>query len=234
MQRWLQTLFNSSIGKKVSMAITGLLLVGFLVAHLIGNLLLYKGDGGAAFDAYAQKLHDLGPLLLVAEFGLVALFGGHIAMGLRTWMENRKARPGRYAVDAAHGGKSFASATMIWSGLTVFVFLVVHLINFRFDGRFKEGLAERKALADPVTEELTGAAGFVGESIASPLIGVLYLVGVVALTLHLSHAISSAFQTLGGNHPRWTPLLRKGALGLTALLGLGFLSIPLYFLASGS
>ena len=234
MQRWLKTLLTSSIGKKVSMALTGLLLVGFLIAHLAGNLLLLKGDGGAAFDAYAQKLHDLGPVLLIAELGLVALFGGHIALGLRTWTENRKARRGRYAVDASHGGKTFASATMIWSGLAVLAFLIVHLINFRFDERFKEGLAEREALGGGATDRLTGAAGFVADSMAGPVLGVVYVVGVAALTLHLSHAISSALQTLGGNHPRWTPILRHGALGLTGLLGLGFITLPLYFLVTGS
>ncbi|MHC4262291.1 MAG: succinate dehydrogenase cytochrome b subunit [Planctomycetota bacterium] len=234
MTRWLQILFNSSIGKKVSMAITGLLLVGFLVAHLAGNLLLYKGDGGAAFDTYAQKLHDLGPLLLVAELGLVGLFGGHVAMGLRTWMENRKARPGRYAVDPGHGGKTFASATMPISGMVILAFLLIHLINFRFDGRFKEGLAERAAGDGSASEGMTGAAGFVAESIATPALAVVYMLGVSALTLHLSHAIASAIQTLGGNHPRWTPILRRVALGLSLVLGLGFFSFPLVALMTWS
>lgn len=226
MLRWLQTILNSSIGKKISMALTGLLLVGFLIAHLAGNLLLYKGDGGAAFDAYAQQLHDLGPLLLVAEFGLVALFGAHIAMGVRTYLENRKARPSRYAVGAAHGGKTLASATMPLTGLVIFVFLVVHLVNFRFDERFKEGLEDRAARDGAATADLSGAAGFVAESLAAPALALFYVVGVAALSLHLSHAIQSALQTLGGNHPRWTPVLRHAALGLTVILGLGFVSIP--------
>jgi succinate dehydrogenase / fumarate reductase cytochrome b subunit len=227
MSRWFQTLLTSSIGTKVSMALTGLLLVGFLIAHLAGNLLLLRDDGGAAFDAYAQKLHDLGPLLLVAEVGLVALFGAHIALGVRTALENRRARTSRYAVDASHGGKSFASATMPISGAVVFVFLVIHLINFRFDDRFKQGLAERLSPADAGSGGLVGAAGFVADSLAAPLLAVVYMVGVAALTLHLSHAIQSALQTLGANHPRWTPLLRRGGLALSLVLGLGFLSIPL-------
>lgn len=211
MVTWLPRFLRSSVGKKASMAITGLLLVGFLVGHLGGNLLLYKPDGGQAFDAYAHKLHSLGPLLYAAEIGLIALFGVHIAFALWTTIENRRARRSRYAVPTDHGERTLASSSMPITGLIVLLFLIVHLWHFRLDGRFQD---------DP--------SGVVRATLASPFAAVIYIVGVVALTLHLTHAIASALQTLGLNHPRWNPLLRRGGVALGIALGLGFLSIPIY------
>jgi succinate dehydrogenase / fumarate reductase cytochrome b subunit len=218
---WIGRYLNSSIGKKTNMAISGLLLVGFLVVHLTGNLLLTAGDEGAKFDGYAQKLHDLGPLLYVAELGLLALFGVHIAFGLRATWENRKARPGKYAVQASHGQKTFASSSMAITGLVVLVFTVLHLLDFRFDSDFKGLFGENRGV---------GAADYVLAELAEPLHAAIYLVGVLGLTIHLSHAIQSAFQTLGLRHPKLFGPLRVAALGLTIVLGLGFAALPIYAL----
>ncbi|QDU67547.1 succinate dehydrogenase cytochrome b subunit [Engelhardtia mirabilis] len=213
MVTWLQTFVRSSVGKKACMAISGLLLVGFLVAHLAGNLTLFLPDDGAAFDAYAQKLHDLGPLLYVAEVGLLALFVVHIAFAAWTTIGNRKARTSRYAVQPDHGERTVASSTMPITGLIVLLFLIVHLIHFRLDERFEQGPFD-----------------LVEGTLAGPIAALIYIVGVLALTLHLTHAIGSALQTLGVNHPRWSPLLRRAGVGLALILGLGFLSIPIYAL----
>ncbi len=210
---WLAQFFRSSIGKKYLMAITGLLLVGFLVVHLAGNFLLYVGDG-AKFTAYARGLHDLGPLLWLAELGLVALFGLHIGFAVRTILDNRKARPQRYAVANSRGAKTFASATMPLTGAVVLFFVLVHLWHFRLDDAFKGD--------DP--------AGLVRDTLASPLVALIYLVGVGALTVHLSHAIQSALQTLGLDHPNFTPIRAKLGIGLAVALGLGFASFPVYAL----
>ena len=222
MVSWLGRLFASSIGKKVAMALTGLLLVGFLVAHLAGNLLLFKDDGGAAFEAYAQKLHDLGPVLIVLELGLVALFAVHIGFAVRTILDNRRARGGsgsKYAVSASHGAKTLASATMPISGAIVLGFLIVHLVNFRFDEAFKE-----RFTGDLHGE---GSAAIVMDLLAEPLLALVYLVGVAALALHLTHGIKSAFQTLGANHPHLDAWLRPAAVALAVVLGLGFASLPI-------
>lgn len=215
MVAWVEPFLQSSIGKKVSMAVTGLALVGFLVAHLAGNLLLFKPDDGAAFDAYAQQLHDLGPLLYVAEVGLLGLFGLHIAFAVWTTIGNRKARESRYAIAPDHGERSLASSSMPITGVIVLLFLIVHMFHFRLDGRFKDGPFE-----------------LVASTLSSPLAALIYIAGVLALTLHLSHAIGSAFQTLGMNHPRWTPLLRRAGVTVALVLGLGFLSIPIYALVA--
>lgn len=222
MLSWIGRYLNSSIGKKTNMAISGLLLVGFLIAHLSGNLLLTAGDEGAKFDGYAQKLHDLGPLLYVAEMILLGLFVVHIGFGLRATWENRRARPGKYAVNASHGERTFASSTMAITGLIVLVFMVLHLIDFRFDSDFK-GLFKGD-------NHGIGAADFVLAELAEPVHAVIYLVGVLALTIHLSHAIQSAFQTLGLRHPNLFGPLRVAALGLTIVLGLGFAALPIFAL----
>lgn len=223
MLRWLATFLASSIGKKAATALTGLLLVGFAVAHLAGNLLLLKGDQGRAFELYAQKLHDLGPLLLVAELGLLALFGGHIALALRATLQNRAARRSRYAMSPGHGGRTLASSTMPLTGSFLLLFLVVHLLNFRFDGEFKARFADGQGGA--------GAAEQVLDSMGQPLLAVLYLLAFLALGLHLSHGIQSALQTFGANHPRYTPLIKRFGLGLAALLALGFSAIGIYALS---
>lgn len=212
--RWILRFFGSSIGKKYVMAVTGLLLVGFLVAHLAGNLLLYVDDSGGKFKAYAKGLHDLGPLLWAAELGLIGLFGLHIFYALQTLRDNRAARKSRYAVSASRGAKTLASATMPITGAIVLLFVIVHLLHFRLDDAFKGD--------DP--------AGLVKSTLASPLAAAIYLVGVGALTLHLSHAIQSALQTLGASHPNFNPLREKLGLGLAVLLGLGFASFPVYAL----
>lgn len=216
MLTWIGRFLSSSIGKKTTMALTGLLLVGFLIAHLAGNLLLYKD--AEAFEAYAAKLHDLGPFLYVLEFGLLALFVGHIAMAIRTIVDNRRARHSKYAVQADRGGKTLASATMPLTGTIVLLFLVWHLIDFRFDGGFKGLFADGGDGA--------GAADIVWSTLAGTAHIAVYLLGIAALTLHLTHAIQSAIQTLGLRHPKWTPIVERAGIALAVILGLGFASIP--------
>src|SRR5208282_6348512 len=126
---WLFKFLHSSIGKKVQMALTGLLLCGFLVTHLLGNLFLYKGQD--AYNHYANALAE-NPLIPLAELGLVVLFVVHIVMAIWTRIENRQARPTAYVLYSSSGGRTWGSATMIFSGFLLLVFLIVHLKTFRF------------------------------------------------------------------------------------------------------
>jgi succinate dehydrogenase / fumarate reductase cytochrome b subunit len=210
MLSWFTRTANSSIGKKALMSLTGLLLIGFLVAHLAGNLTFYADSDGTAFNDYAHLLES-NPLLPVAELGLIVLFLGHIVMGIRVTAENRQAREQRYAVKAVHGGRTAGSRTMILTGITILVFLVVHLLHFRLVKTHDSNLAE-----------------MVRVELSKPLGAGVYVVGLVALGIHLSHAFKSALQTLGLHHARYTPLLEKVGVGLAALLTLGFLSFPIY------
>src|SRR5215211_153177 len=127
---WLGKTLSSSIGKKLVMALSGLALIGFLITHLSGNLLIYRGESGEAFDAYEHMLSS-NPLLPVAEIALLALFVVHVALAFRLSMQNRESRRQRYAVRASRGEKTLASASMLTTGLVVLFFLVIHLWDFR-------------------------------------------------------------------------------------------------------
>ena len=127
--RWVCNLIRSSIGKKFMVAAAGLLLCGFLVTHLAGNLFLLVGEG--AFNHYAKALED-NPLLPIAEIGLVALFVVHIAVSLTLRWQNRRARPVAYEMKVSKGGSTPGSMTMAYSGLLLLAFLLVHIKTFKF------------------------------------------------------------------------------------------------------
>lgn len=206
----------SSIGKKLLMASSGLLLLGFLVVHLAGNLLLYRGEKGAEFDAYAHTLES-NALLPFAEIGLLALFITHIALAFRVSVENRDARHTGYRIRASKGEKTIASASMLITGVIVLLFVIVHLYDFRVGKLFEE-------------EAGVSLAAMVGRRLSTPLGAAVYLSGVAALAIHLRHAFRSACQTLGIDHPNVTPVLGKIGWALAVVLGLGFASFPLFFL----
>jgi len=192
------------------MACTGLLLIGFLIAHLAGNLSLYKGEG--AFDEYAHFIGGL-EVLPLAEAGLALLFLVHIYMAVRTTIENRSARPIKYGITGTHGKKTASSTTMFLTGLVILGFLIKHLWDFRL----------HKAAFEVAPEEV------VRTTLGQPLTAVVYLLGVTALGLHLFHAFASAFQTLGVNHPKYTPALTWIGRVLAVVVALGFASFPLIF-----
>jgi succinate dehydrogenase cytochrome b subunit len=205
---------RSSIGEKSLMALTGLALVGFLIVHLAGNLTLFADEEGAAFDRYAKGLED-SPLLLVAELGLALLFLAHIALALRTSFENREARSERYAIRTSLGKRTLASSSMLVTGVVILVFLVIHLLDFRLRERAPDGLA-----------------AMVVRRLSTPLGAGIYLLGVAAVGLHLSHAVRSALQSLGLNHSRYNLLMTRGGLALALILFAGFASFPIVLLSS--
>lgn len=208
----LQKLLNSSIGKKTFMAISGLLLVGFLIMHLLGNLQLFADEDGSAFQAYAQKLHDFGPLLWVARLGLLALFSIHIYLGLKVSLESREARCQRYAVRQSMGKMTPASASMLVTGSLVLVFLIVHITDFSANPSV--GIPD---LSNAVKERLSSPGGIA-----------IYLIGLIALGVHLAHAFRSSLQTLGVNHPRYNGMIQGAGIGLATLLFLGFAAFPIF------
>jgi len=196
------------------MGLTGLMLVGFLFVHLSGNLKLMPGFGSPEkFDSYVDFLWSFEGFLLLAELGLAALFLCHIYLAMRLTLENVQARRNRYKVRSDRGAKTFGSASMFATGALILLFLVKHLLDFRFDGEFHEAPAEA-----------------VIAKLSSPLHGTIYLLASAVVAVHLSHGIQSAFQSLGFRHPRWTPVVTVAGYGIAVLLGLGFASIPAYFL----
>jgi succinate dehydrogenase / fumarate reductase cytochrome b subunit len=203
----------SSVGKKVVMGATGLLLVGFLVEHLHGNLKLLEDPSGEAFDAYVEFLQGFGPLLTVAELGLALLFLAHAYLALRLTLENLRARERGYVVRARRGGSTAGSLTMFYTGTLILGYLLKHLYDFRFDARFFE---------DP--------DALVKSTLSQPGHAAVYLVAALVVGLHLSHGFRSAFQSLGVNHPTWNPVLQKLGLLLALAFALGFAAFPVYFL----
>ncbi|MDE2142068.1 MAG: succinate dehydrogenase cytochrome b subunit [Elusimicrobia bacterium] len=202
---------ESSIGKKIMVALAGLLLCGFLITHLAGNLLLFVG--GPAFNRYAQMLES-NPLLPLAEGGLFVLFLIHIALSVRARMINMAARPVAYQTSSDKGGRTPGSRTMAVSGSLILLFIIIHVATIKY----QVGGAKGPDLFAHVTTWF-----------ANPLYAGFYVLALIGVGLHLSHGVQSAFQTLGVNHPRYTPLIRKAGIAFAALIALAFASMPLYF-----
>jgi len=203
---------TSSIGKKVIMGLTGLLLVGFLVEHLHGNLKLLEDPSGDSFDAYVSFLQGFGPLLTIAEVGLALLFLAHIYVALRLTHENFMARDRRYVVRSHQKAATLGSVSMFYTGALLLGYLIKHLYDFRFDATFFEEPHVR------VKAVLSQAGN-----------GLAYLAAAAALGVHLSHGFRSAFQSLGVHHPRWTPRIEILGKLLAFLFDAGFAAFPIYF-----
>ena len=199
------TFLSSPIGKKMGMALTGLILYGFLVGHLLGNLLLLKDDGGRSFNAYSDFLINH-PLLIPAEIFLVVVFALHLFLAISVTRDNRRARPVGYQTTQSAGGRSFASHTMIYSGVVILVFLVLHLKTFKY-GDKPSGLYDL-VLA---TFQQTGYL-------------IWYAVAMLVLGFHLWHAFHSAFQTLSIRSDK----VKSLGLVLCLFLALGFGFLPVY------
>lgn len=207
------------------MGITGLLLVGFTVTHLLGNLLLYPKDG-TLFNQYAEKLASFGPLLYVAEVALAAFFLFHAVTGIRLALAARRATPTKYAVSASKGGPSksgLASNNMAITGTILLVFLVLHIIHFKFGAGVDEGY-----VATLPSGEARDLHRLVVEQFKNPIIVALYTGVMLVLAIHLRHGVWSAFQSLGLTRDTNSGKIYAigGLIGI--LLGVGFLTIPVY------
>ena len=206
---WLTNTFGSSVGKKLMMAATGLFFCVFLVLHLAGNMTIYMGKD--AFNSYAEHLHALGPLLVLAEWGLLIFAVIHISTGLFLFYQNFKARPTRYAVNKRAGGRTLGSATMPYTGVILLLFVIYHLFNFHF-----------------VDKTHTTIFQIVSNAFAQPSYVLIYTGAMIIAAVHVSHGFWSAFQTLGANHPKYTPFLRGLSLVFSLIVGIGFGFIPVY------
>lgn len=230
-------LFRSSIGRKILMAATGVILIGFIIGHLVGNLQVFEHPD--RINGYAQFLHQLGPLLWVARIGLIVAAAIHIWAGVALSLENVAARgPEGYAVKHTIRA-TLASRTMKWTGLVVLAFLLYHLAHFTF------GVAQadtfKSVLPAYTMQEEYRVAGFpvvaAGAQVLdvhtmvilgfqSPVIAIFYIVAVGLLTFHLVHGADSLFQTFGLRSTRWGVGLRKVVIVACALYFLGNLVIP--------
>lgn len=195
------------------MALTGLVLAGFVLGHMTGNLLMFKSP--AAINAYAKWLHENVALLWAARSVLIISVFAHIWVGIQLTLENRAARAGGPAAEATRRA-TFASRTMPYSGVVILGFVVFHLLHFTL----KAVALGDVAYGDDVYKMVV--AGFSCKPVA-----VFYIISMLLLCLHLSHGVSSVFQTLGLRNERWRGRLDVLALAYAWIVALGFISIPL-------
>jgi succinate dehydrogenase / fumarate reductase cytochrome b subunit len=222
---WLLKFFNSSIGSKLLMSLTGLFLCTFLIVHMSGNLLLFVPDEGAKFNAYA-KFMTSNILIKTVSYGLYATFLLHAIKGLLIWFYNRGARGGaKYAGKAAPATRyGFAAYNMATLGIIVFAFFGLHMAQF---------WARMHFFAMPTKTyegvEYKDLYAIVAEAFAQPWVVAVYLISLAALSLHLLHGFGSAFQTLGINHKKYSPVIHGLGAAFAILVPLGFAAMPIFF-----
>jgi len=208
---------RSSIGRKYIVAITGVILIGFIIGHLLGNLQIFIGPD--AVNQYAVSLRNLGPLLWAVRIFLLVAVVLHIYFTIRLAIDNRAARPQAYA-RKDHVKATFASRTMALSGLLVLAFILYHLAHFTF------------LVVNPQYAELHDAQGrhdvfsMMVYGFQNPIVSTFYVIAMFLLTLHLTHGTSSFFQSLGLNDKTLTPKLAWGGRIFAWLIFAGYTSIP--------
>jgi len=207
--------YDSTIGKKAIMAVTGLILFVFLILHMLGNLQVFLGP--EVMNHYAETLHGNPPLLWTARIILLISVALHIWASVQLTLLKREARPVGY-VKRANVVSSWASRSMMLSGPIIAVFVVFHLLHLT-TGTLHPQFIELQAYENLVT-------GFLVVPVA-----VIYIVAMVLLGFHLSHGIWSMFQSLGFSHPRYTPAIKRFASVFSWLLVAGFISVPIAVLS---
>lgn len=216
---------DSTIGTKTVMAATGVLLLLFTLAHMLGNLQVFAGP--EKLNAYAQTLQDLGGVLWAMRLGLLAIFVLHVASAFKVWRRNRAARPARYEVQR-WSTSSYASRTMMMSGVLVLAFIVYHLLHFTFGAVQPQyfhlpDFGPQNAAEHPRHDVYRMVVlGF-----REPVVALSYVVAQVLLGMHIWHGASSLFQTLGFVNPRFDVLKRAAGPLLAIVIVAGNCAIPL-------
>jgi succinate dehydrogenase / fumarate reductase cytochrome b subunit len=190
------------------------MLGGFLLVHTIGNSTIFWGR--SAFNAYAHHLHSLGIFVPIFELGLYTIFFLHVITGVILFLENRKARGGKYAVETCAGGRTLQSKTMPYTGAAIFIFILIHLANFHFVEK-----TTVKTISDFVTQIL-----------GNPFYTLVYTAGIGLLCLHISHGFWSLLQTFGISHPKYDFPLRVATWALAGIVGGVFLLITFVMVIS--
>ena len=210
---------KSSVGRKIVMALTGVLMVLFTIAHMAGNSLLYFGYD--AFNAYAAGLNRLFPLLWTFRFALMTVFLVHVFLGIQITLENRAAQPAAYAVKQTVCS-TFESRNMIWTGLLVGGFVIFHLLHFTVH-------LINHNLSSAIFKDAAGRPDvyrMVVINFELPNISLVYVLAMAALFLHLSHGVQGLFQTLGLNSEKTFPLVKKGGYLTALVIFSGFVLVP--------
>jgi succinate dehydrogenase / fumarate reductase, cytochrome b subunit len=224
--------FQSSVGKKYVMAVTGFVLFLFVVGHLAGNLQIFLGR--EAINRYGNFLQSNPELIWPARLGLLLMVGLHIWSATKISLENKAARPVGYAVYQPVGS-SYASRTMLVGGSIVLVFIIYHLLHYtaqvqylNFTGQNFAAFIEK--LPGQVPAERHDIYKMMVVGFSRPLVSGFYVLGLALLCLHLSHGASSMFQSLGWKNEAYRPFLDKAAQVVAVLIFIGYTSIPVAIL----
>jgi succinate dehydrogenase / fumarate reductase cytochrome b subunit len=223
--------FASSIGKKITMGLTGFFLISFLIVHCAINAMIFFNDGGQTFNHWG---HFMGSNLIIrtVEIGLFVFLLIHIIQGLLLWKQNRSARPVKYIVTKPNENSKWYSRSMGLLGTLILIFLILHLYHFWTPSRFG-GIANVRPL------EETTLADYNNQSVHdlykemlqvfqdNLLIVVVYVLGVISLCWHLLHGFQSAFQTFGWNHKKYTPLIKSLGVAYSIIICLLFAMMPI-------
>ncbi len=218
--------YRSDIGRKWVMAVSGIVLLGYVLIHMIGNLHLYEGP--AQVNEYGEALRDLGGhlaprtfLLWVLRLGLIAAFVLHIHSAYSLAIKNRRKRPVGYQSHRDYIAADYASRTMVWGGTIILLFLVFHLADLTL------------GIEPAATDEYF--RGDIYSNVVASLsrwpVAILYIVANVALAFHIYHGAWSLFQSLGVNNPRFNVWRRWFAMGFAAVILVGNVSFPVMVLA---
>ncbi len=224
---WFQSFLNSSLGQKVVMSLTGLFLMIFLIVHLVGNIQLLTDPSGQAFNLYSYFMtHN--PLIKTVSYLLYTGIIIHTIQGLSLWRQNRKAAGGlkRY-VKTSTASSSFAGRNMAWLGILIFIFLVIHLKDFWYVMKFTD---ELPMVSYPGTDhEVKDLYSIVAVEFKELWVVILYSISMIVLAFHLLHGFTSAFQSVGINHPKYMTLLNVVGKLYAFLVPIGFALIPILF-----
>lgn len=222
---WITKFFDSGIGKKLLMSLTGLFLIIFLVVHLVGNLQLLKDDAGASFNIYAHFM-TTNPFIKFTSYGLYFFILLHAVAGLWIAVANKAAKGSRYAVSHNHGS-GWASSNMALLGTLILAFLLIHMGDFWFKMKFTDQLS--MVSYENYAHEVKNLYERVSIAFSQLWIVVVYVIGMIVLAFHLWHGFQSAFQTLGINHHKYTPIIKTVGKVFSVVVSAAFAWIPVYY-----
>ena len=217
---WVTKTLSSSLGRKLIMAVTGLSLIIFLIVHSGINSLIFFNDGGETFNAAAEFM-GTNWLIRTTEVGLMAGFIIHIVDGLMLWNSNRAKRPVKYAIVNGEANSTWYSRSMGLLGTLLLIFLIIHLRHFWIVSRF----------TDEITSGRETLFGEMREVFQNPFVVIVYVLGCISLSYHLMHGFQSAFQTMGWNHPKYTPFVKSLGKWFSIIVPFVFAAMPvsMYF-----
>jgi succinate dehydrogenase / fumarate reductase cytochrome b subunit len=222
----IDNIFKSSLGKKYIMAVTGFAMFLFVIGHLAGNLQVFLGP--EAINRYGHFLQSNPELIWPARIGLLVMLVLHIWSAIKLSAENRAARPVAYE-NWQPVGSTYASRTMLMSGIIIFVFIIYHLLHFTAQVRYVNLTGKNFVdFMDPEKRHDIFKMMVVGFN--NPFVTGFYILGMALLSLHLSHGVSSMFQSIGWKNKAYGPVLDKASRWLAVLIFLGYSSIPVAIL----